>query len=85
MARPYHPTSLGASIWIKLVFSPVRLATMGAFTKGSPVVTIELPNASRTPMEAEIRQMWIDLLRWTSERLGPGVTTVAGDLKESAE
>jgi protein MpaA len=24
----------------------------------------------RTPQEAEIRQMWLDLLRWTAERLG---------------
>ena len=26
----------------------------------------------RTPLDSEMRQMWIDLLRWMSERLGPG-------------
>ena len=45
--------------------------------KGVPVVTIELPNSMRTPLDAEMRQMWIDLLRWTSEKLTPvaGVDT----------
>jgi murein peptide amidase A len=40
--------------------------------KGVPVVTIELPNAQRTPLDAEMRQMWVDLLRWTAAK-------VAGD------
>jgi protein MpaA len=32
-------------------------------------VTIELPNALRTPLDSEIRQMWLDLLRWTADRI----------------
>lgn len=36
-----------------------------------PVVTIELPSAFRTPLEAEMRQMWLDMLRWMSERVHP--------------
>jgi murein peptide amidase A len=36
------------------------------------VVTIELPYAVRTPQDAEMRQMWLDLMRWTDERLGQG-------------
>ena len=36
-----------------------------------PVVTIELPSAIRTPLDAEMRQMWLDLLRWMSERVMP--------------
>jgi murein peptide amidase A len=39
--------------------------------KGMPVVTIELPSAFRTPLEAEMRQMWLDLLRYMSERVVP--------------
>ena len=27
---------------------------------------------SRTPQAAEMRQMWLDLLRWTADRLGAG-------------
>ena len=36
-------------------------------------MTIELPNAMRTPLDAEMRQMWLDLLRWMSERVPAGV------------
>jgi protein MpaA len=25
----------------------------------------------RTPLDAEMRQMWLDLLRWMSERMDP--------------
>jgi len=40
-------------------------------------VTIELPNALLTPTDAEMRQMWIDLLRWVSERIQPGKEPIA--------
>ena len=40
---------------------------------GVPVVTVELPNSTRTPLAAEVRQMWLDLLRWMSERAGERV------------
>ena len=45
--------------------------------KGVPVVTIELPNALLTPTDAEMRQMWLDLLRWVSERVKPHVQSAA--------
>ena len=38
---------------------------------GVPLVTVELPNSTRTPLDAEMRQMWLDLLRWMSERVLP--------------
>ena len=41
--------------------------------KRVPVVTLELPNALRTPLDAEVRQMWLDLLRWMGERLTQGL------------
>ena len=39
-----------------------------------PVVTVTLPQVSLRayPQDAEMRQMWLDLLRWTSENPGPG-------------
>ena len=40
---------------------------------GVAVVTVELPNSTRTPLAAEMRQMWLDLLRWMSERAGERV------------
>jgi len=36
------------------------------------VVTIELPSALRTPTDAEMRQMWFDLLRWVGDRMAFG-------------
>ena len=51
---------------------PGSLGNYGGVHKGVPVVTIELPNATRTPLDAETRQMWLDLLRWISERINPG-------------
>ena len=48
------------------------LGNYGRVHKGVPVVTVELPNSTRTPLDAEMRQMWLDLLRWMSERAGEG-------------
>ena len=44
------------------------------------MVTIELPNSNRTPLDAEMNQMWLDLLRWMSERVGQpsGLTAKLG-------
>jgi hypothetical protein len=35
------------------------------------VVTIELPNAQRIPLDSENRQMWVDLMRWMGEKVAP--------------
>jgi len=56
-----------------IVISPIDVNAMApalktAIDNGVPVVTIELPNSTRTPLDAEMRQMWLDLLRWMSER-----------------
>jgi hypothetical protein len=51
---------------------PGSLGNYGGVHKGVPVVTIELPNAMRTPLDAEMRQMWLDLLRWMTERVPAG-------------
>ncbi len=52
---------------------PGSLGNYGGVHKGVPVVTIELGSASRAPLDGESRQMWLDLLRWTADRLGPGL------------
>ena len=46
------------------------LGNYGGVHKGVSVVPVELPNSTRTPLDAEMRQMWLDLLRWMSERAG---------------
>ena len=65
------PSRLGRLYLDQVGIFPGSLGNYGGVQKAVPVVTIELPNAQRTPLDAEMRQMWVDLLRWMSERLGP--------------
>ena len=37
------------------------------------MVTVEPPNSTQTPLDAKMRQMWLGLLRWMSERVGEWV------------
>lgn len=70
------PSRLGRLYLDQVGIFPGSLGNYGGIHKGIPVVTIELPNAMRTPLNAEMRQMWLDLLRWMSEKgagLGDGV------------
>ena len=64
------PSRLGRLYLDQVGIFPGSLGNYGGVHKGVPVVTIELPNAIRTPLDAEMRQMWLDLLGWMSERMG---------------
>ena len=70
-ARPGFapPSKLGRLYLDQVGIFPGSLGNYGGVHKGIPVVTVELPNSTRTPLDAEMRQMWLDLLRWMSERL----------------
>ncbi len=74
------PAKLGRLYLDQVGIYPGSLGNYGGIHKGVPVVTVELPSASRTPLDAEMRQMWTDLLRWTSDRLGPGIATASRNL-----
>ena len=63
------PAKLGRLYLDQVGIFPGSLGNYGGVHKRMPVVTIELPSAFRTPLAAEMRQMWLDLLRWQSERL----------------
>jgi hypothetical protein len=65
------PSRLGRLYLDQVGIFPGSLGNYGGVHKGVPVVTIELPNSLRTPLDAETRQMWIDLLRWTAAKI-PG-------------
>ncbi len=67
------PARLGRLYLDQVGIYPGSLGNYGGVHKGIPVVTVELPNAQRTPLDSEMRQMWIDLLRWMSERMGQGL------------
>ncbi|MBK7004305.1 MAG: murein peptide amidase A [Burkholderiales bacterium] len=74
------PSKLGRLYLDQVGIFPGSLGNYGGVHKRVPVVTIELPSAARTPLDAEMRQMWLDLLRWSAERLGPGVTTASREV-----
>jgi hypothetical protein len=65
------PSKLGRLYLDQVGIFPGSLGNYGGVHKGMPVVTIELPNSQRTPLDAEIRQMWLDLLRWMGEKVKP--------------
>jgi hypothetical protein len=68
------PSRLGRLYLDQVGIFPGSLGNYGGVHKGVPVVTVELPNSLRTPLDAEMRQMWLDLLRWTVARLSPSAT-----------
>lgn len=63
------PSRLGRLYLDQVGIFPGSLGNYGGVHKRVPVVTIELPNALRTPLDAETRQMWLDLLRWTAAKV----------------
>ena len=63
------PSKLGRLYLDQVGIFPGSLGNYGGVHKGVPVVTIELPSSMRTPLDAEMRQMWMDLLRWMNERV----------------
>lgn len=58
------PSKLGRLELDQVGVFPGSLGNFGGVYKGMPVVTIELPNATRTPLNAEMRQMWEELGQW---------------------
>lgn len=62
------PQRLGRLYLDRVGIFPGSLGHYGGVYKGIPVVTIELPSAIRTPTDPEMRQMWLDLLRWIGDR-----------------
>ena len=66
------PPQLGRLYLDQVGIFPGSLGHYGGVHQGMPVVTVELPSALRTPLDAEMRQMWLDLLRWMGERIEPG-------------
>ena len=65
------PSKLGRLYLDQVGIFPGSLGNYGGVHKGMPVVTIELPNAQRIPLDSETRQMWVDLLRWMGEKVRP--------------
>ena len=69
------PSRLGRLYLDQVGIYPGSLGNYGGVHNGMPVVTIELPSAMRTPLDAEMREMWLDLGRWMGERVALGPLT----------
>jgi murein peptide amidase A len=78
------PSKLGRLYLDQVGIFPGSLGNYGGVHKRMPVVTIELPSAFRTPLESEMRQMWLDLLRWKAERISPNEATPVKAQKTAA-
>lgn len=63
------PQRLGRLYLDQLGIYPGSLGNYGGVHHKVPVVTIELQSALRTPLDPEMRQMWLDLLHWIDERV----------------
>ncbi|HMS26347.1 MAG TPA: M14 family murein peptide amidase A [Burkholderiaceae bacterium] len=79
------PGKLGRLYLDQVGIYPGSLGNYGGIHKRIPVVTIELPNAQRTPLDSEMRQMWLDLTRWMSERIQPDEDIKATPVKLSTK
>jgi hypothetical protein len=71
------PEKLGRLYLDQVGIYPGSLGNYGGKTLGIPVVTVELPHATKAPSSAEMRQMWLDLVRWMSAHPAP-MTKPAG-------
>jgi murein peptide amidase A len=60
------PQKLGRLYLDQVGIYPGSLGNYGGVTLGIPVITVELPSATKAPATAEMRQMWLDLVRWIS-------------------
>jgi hypothetical protein len=65
------PQKLGRLYLDQVGIYPGSLGNYGGNTLKVPVVTVELPSAVKTPNNAEMRQMWLDLVRWMSAHPAP--------------
>ena len=70
------PGRLGRLYLDQVGVFPGSLGNYGGVHKGMPVVTIELPSALKTPSDAEMQRMWLDLHHWMDERLAPSLTAM---------
>lgn len=56
---------------------PGSLGNFGGVQNGMPVVTVELPNALKTPTDVEMTRMWSDLQGWMEKTITPTITARA--------
>jgi hypothetical protein len=63
------PTQLGRLYLDQVGVFPGSLGNYAGVQNAIPVVTVELPNALRTPLDTDTHKMWRDLNRWMDQTL----------------
>ncbi|MES2071380.1 MAG: M14 family zinc carboxypeptidase [Pseudomonadota bacterium] len=58
------PSRFGRLMFNRVGVYPGSLGNYSGLHKDIPVVTIELPNASSLPPDAEVQRIWLDMLGW---------------------
>ena len=66
-----EPKRFGRLRLNRLGVYPGSLGNYGGVFKGVPVITIELPNATRMPSGSEQRAIWRDMLKWIRTHIAP--------------
>ncbi len=61
------PTKLGRLYLDQVGVFPGSLGNYGGVQNAMPVVTVELPSALRTPLDADMLKMWRDLRNWMDQ------------------
>jgi len=66
-----EPKRFGRLRLNRLGVYPGSLGNYGGVYKGVPVITIELPHATRMPSTADQEAIWRDMLKWIGENFVP--------------
>jgi len=69
------PSRFGRLVYNRVGVYPGSLGNYSGVHKDIPVVTIELPNATQMPPEAEIQRIWVDMQKWIRQNIAPPVRT----------
>jgi hypothetical protein len=65
------PRKFGRLMLNRVGVYPGSLGNYSGVHQNVPVITIELPNAQKMPPQAEVRRIWVDMLRWISRNVDP--------------
>ena len=66
------PHQFGRLIFNRVGVYPGSLGNYSGVHKNVPVITIELPNATTMPSDAEVRRIWLDMLKWIQRNVPRG-------------
>lgn len=65
------PRKFGRLLLNRVGVYPGSLGNYSGVHQNVPVITIELPNAQKMPPQAEVRRIWVDMLRWIARNVEP--------------